>query len=311
MKIFYHNDMDGIVSASWVYLSAGITDDSLTKDMGGTCYPMDYQKAFPIDMIHENEQVYIVDFSISPKEMEELLDKTIDVTWIDHHATALDKYNGLSKLDSVRGVRKSGVAGCMLTYCYLHHMTQRGIGEIAEFQDTMVEEAPMDTKLVADYDVWAFKYGDDTTYFKLWFDSVYPTPEEYLDIVRFNDTDGIEKYLNIGKCIKAYVEAQHRYHREGFSYISEFDGHKCLVCNRKDDSQLFGSFINDFDFVVSYIFDGKSWIHSLFSNKEHIHVGEICKKYGGGGHKGAAGFISNNFMFSKQMCSAKQYLEEK
>jgi len=56
--------------------------------------------------------------------MRELLITTKNVTWIDHHKTAIEKYNDFEY--DIRGVRYDGIAGCMLTYCYLHHMTQRG-----------------------------------------------------------------------------------------------------------------------------------------------------------------------------------------
>jgi uncharacterized protein len=307
MKIFYHNDMDGVVSASWVYLSVGITESlNYMDDSNNVCFSMDYQNEFPIKIVRKDEQVYIVDFSIQPEEMIDLLKITKNVTWIDHHETAINKYKDILDIKSIRGIRKSGIAACMLTYCYLHHMTSRGEGDIKAFSTNMIENAPMDTKLVADYDVWDFKYGDDTTYFKLWFDSVNLSPEEYLDTIRFNSRgDNITSFIQIGKSIKSYVDAQHKYNRETFAYVSEFDGHKCLVCNRKDNSWLFGEYIDEFDFVVSCVFNGEKWISSLFSKKENINVGEICKKYGGGGHKGAAGFISDKFMFTKYLGKLK------
>lgn len=43
-----------------------------------------------METIKPNEQIYIVDFSISSEEMRELLKITKDITWIDHHKTAIE-----------------------------------------------------------------------------------------------------------------------------------------------------------------------------------------------------------------------------
>ena len=70
-----------------------------------------------METIRKDEQVYIVDYSIIPDEMRELLNITKDVTWIDHHKTAIEKYKEFEH--EIRGVRYDGVSGCMLTYCYM------------------------------------------------------------------------------------------------------------------------------------------------------------------------------------------------
>ena len=76
MKCFYHNDADGKCAGFWVHLSAGLTDPNMGQDF----IEMSYEKTFPIDTINPNEQIYIVDYSISPDEMRQLLTITTDVT---------------------------------------------------------------------------------------------------------------------------------------------------------------------------------------------------------------------------------------
>jgi nanoRNase/pAp phosphatase (c-di-AMP/oligoRNAs hydrolase) len=48
---------------------------------------------------------------------------------------------------------------------------------------------------------------------------------------------------------------------------------------------------------MPFSFDGDEWIISLYSR--NIDVSEIAKKYGGGGHKGAAGFHCKDLPFCK------------
>ena len=44
--------------------------------------------------------------------------------------------------------------------------------------------------------------------------------------------------------------------------------------------------------------DNHKWDVSLYTGKENIHVGEIARLYGGGGHRGAAGFIVDILPFT-------------
>ena len=126
MKCFYHADADGRCAGFWVCLNVGITDTYKPEFI-----EINYGKPFPFERIGQDEQVYIVDYSIEPAEMLQLLEITKDITWIDHHKTAIEKYADFPH--AIRGVRYDGVAGCMLAYCYIHHMTDRGVGEVGKF----------------------------------------------------------------------------------------------------------------------------------------------------------------------------------
>jgi len=115
MKIFHHNDADGFCSARLVIEnSTGFRGHIETIEMH-------YNKDFPHDIVMENEEVWIVDFSIPPEDMTKLLQKTSKVIWIDHHISAIKKYesefNG--NADDIKGVRRVGLSGCELTWLYL------------------------------------------------------------------------------------------------------------------------------------------------------------------------------------------------
>ena len=47
--------------------------------------------------------------------------------------------------------------------------------------------------------------------------------------------------------------------------------------------------------ITGHAFDGHKFQVSLYS--EYVHVGEIAKKFGGGGHQGAAGFFCDKLPF--------------
>ena len=103
MKCFYHNDSDGKCAGFWVALNVGLTD---YEKYDSQFIEIDYRMKFPLDTIRPDEQVYIVDYSILPNEMRQRFNITKNVTWIDHHKTAIEKYADFEH--EIRGVRYDG-----------------------------------------------------------------------------------------------------------------------------------------------------------------------------------------------------------
>ena len=50
---------------------------------------------------------------------------------------------------------------------------------------------------------------------------------------------------------------------------------------------------DDYDLLISFSFDGVMWNYLLRSTR--IDCANLAEMFGGGGHKGAAGFSSNKF----------------
>jgi oligoribonuclease NrnB/cAMP/cGMP phosphodiesterase (DHH superfamily) len=294
MKCFYHNDSDGKCAGFWVHLSAGITDSELGYE--NEFIEIDYRMRFPMGTIKPNEQIYIVDFSIATDEMRELLKITKNVTWIDHHKTAMEKYTDFEH--DIRGVRYDGVAGCMLTYCYLHHMTQRGQGDIKQFNLSMTEDAPMFTKLIADWDVWKFDFGNNTRYFQTAFYAYdfEPSSEEWS---KFLEHDNFElTMIDEGIIMTRYRDSwAEKYMKMGFETVIE--GHKCFAVNLgMANSEYFKSLTQDkYEILMPFSFDGDLFKVSMYSKT--VDVSQIAIKYGGGGHKGASGFQCKELPFKK------------
>lgn len=295
MKIFHHNDLDGRCAACWVL--CGTSSEEEYIDL----IEMDYNKEFPIEDVHENEEVYIVDFSIEPEMMARLLEKTDKVVWIDHHKSAIEKYADFPY--AIKGIRRNGVAGCMLTYCYFHHMTHYGNGEVIEFDELMTEEAPMFTKLIADQDVWTFEY-ENTREFVLGL-SVYdttPTSDLWLDLLKdeADDRELVDEIVENGRLLMIYRDnlAERICHVTGFeAYFTDNKfTYGCYAINASNiNSDWFKSINQDeYDILVSYYWDGTRYNYFLYSTK--LDVSEIAMQFGGGGHKDAAGFSSYNFL---------------
>ena len=294
MKCFYHNDSDGKCSAFWVSLSAGLKNPNQSNDF----IVMDYHKPFPFELIEPDEQVYIVDFSIQPYEMDRLLEITKDVTWIDHHRTAIEKHKDYPH--DLRGIRYDGVAACMLTYCYLHHMTDRGMGDIKPFDISCIRYAPYFTRLIADWDVWKFEYGDETRHFQVAFNSYdfSPGSDDWNMFLKRADSDG--GLIAEGKIMMRYRDGWASKYCVSKGFEVEFEGYNCFALNLAlCNSEYFKSvYKKGYDIFIPFSFDGTNWLYSLYSTT--IDVSEIAKKYGGGGHRAASGFSSDRLLLVKK-----------
>jgi oligoribonuclease NrnB/cAMP/cGMP phosphodiesterase (DHH superfamily) len=286
MIIFYHNDLDGECAAYWVW-------KFLHNDIHEIHFiEMDYGKRFPLNIVSKDEPIWILDYSISTSEMEQLLSITNNVVWIDHHKTAIAKYDNFTS--KINGLRYDGIAGCDLTYMYLSNMYKSGKQLDVNFDPTWLDNVPMFTRYIGDRDVWKFVFGNDTNYFTLGlmcyntsFDTEFPKIWEDL----FEDQNNkliTWSLINAGKSIQKFNERRAAIHLKSYGHILTFEDHTCFALNKGGGST--GDFKNapGYDIYVSYVWDGSKWRISLRSSK--VDVSEIAKKYGGGGHKGAAGF---------------------
>ena len=292
MKCFYHNDSDGKCAGYWVAMSAALNNDDHPSEF----IQIDYTMPFPLETILPNEQIYIVDYSISPSEMDELLKITADVTWIDHHITAIDKYKDYPH--EIRGVRYDGVSGCMLTYCYLHKMTNRGAGAIKLFHVSMMDDAPLFTKLIDDWDIWRHQYGNDTKHFQIAFNAYDFSPHS-IEWGRFAPDTGDGGLIKQGRIISRYSDGWATSYCASKGFEAIFEGYKCFALNLGlCNSEYFKSIDNsEYDILMPFSFDGSKWTYSMYSKT--VDVSEIAKKYGGGGHKGASGFTSSELLLRR------------
>lgn len=289
MKCFYHNDMDGRCAGSIV---AQYENNYNKEDF----FEVDYVMTLPLDGIQKDERVYFVDYSFKKDtiwQLEKVLEKTSDVIWIDHHTSSLNLEKELPWVKDIKGIRQDGISGAGLAYMYLY---QCGFNDLPYF-----------IKLVSDYDCWKYKYEPDTTYFKIGlearpFDALDNVWELLLCSNGFTEFDSSGAFFNIkkdGKVIKRFIDKDNAYYRDHFAYESEIEGRKCLVVNKKTNSWVFGEKYNEYPLVMVWVFDGEKYTYSIFSSNDSIDCSKIAEKYGGGGHKGAAGFSSTELLFKK------------
>lgn len=293
MIVFHHWDSDGRCAGFWCTHSAAITDGYGDK---ARCIEMNYNREFDLDLVKPNEQVFIVDYSIPPEEMTKLLEITKNVTWIDHHVSAIEKYKDYPH--AINGIRVNGVAGCVLTYIYLHALTERGMNPTGiKFNEStkqdLITMVPMFTRLIGERDVWDWQHGEQTKNFFAGINCFDTRPESFLwKQLLGGATKWIEEK---GVIVEEYRSQQRRELLDSWAYESEFEGYSCIVCNVDDSSELFDSLSKQYDLKVEWVFDGNAYNVSLYSDS--IDVSKVAVKHGGGGHKGAAGFETKELPF--------------
>lgn len=278
----------------------------------------------------QKRTVYMVDVSLNdPADMKRLAD-VAELIFIDHHKTALDALCGLH----TAGYQTEHLSACELTWLWFTRpkddpMLVRGVEPTAE----QVARLPEVVRLLGRYDVWdkenpewekilAYQYG-----FRTRRGAYDPNDSWYSFLFGGALTDAgreaeIYYTVAIGRAILSFVAEQNSqiarvgaFERTLSSSVGgepfDMDGalgitprqYRCICLNTPIfNSQAFDSVYDPekHDLMVPFAKakDGR-WKVSLYSTKPEIDCGAICKTFGGGGHKGAAGFICDKLPWEK------------
>lgn len=313
MKCFYHTDVDGkcagAIVKKWWDNQLQTLSDGISLDVA-EYFPIDYKDDFPFDEILTNEEIYIVDFSLQKEgEFKKLQEITKDITWIDHHKTAIEKHPDIQDLKGIRDISK---AGCELAWQYFFpnkdiplavtYVGRYDVWDFSEFGE-ILNEFQAGIRLQEHYPESPIWQGLLKESYKLTIDELEKLQSERPNIhLKPNGQIGglddvLENILKEGKIALKFRTNRYASLVKAFSFFTEFEGYKAICCNVGSvSSQLFDSVKEDYDLMIPFVFDGKQWTVSLYTKKD-IDCSEIAKKYGGGGHKQAAGFQCKELPF--------------
>lgn len=307
MKIacIYHSiDLDGWMSAAIVkYWS-----NQPAKEGEHICGIFDYigyNHGDPIPDLSKYDKIIMCDISFPKEEMKKINDRFFDnnnFIWIDHHISSIKDNEDLIGLF---GIRDINYAACELTWKYFFPEKQmpeivRLLGIYDSFRHIGTEEE----EYIAMYQCGAKHIIRNVERTYSWLESAVTCADESNDIYAIlRQGEIIYEYL--------YQEAKQIY-KTGFEidYFEDSKGektigeeHKRILCFNKSNFNPFAFGIDcrkdGYDAIAtfSYHTDNK-WIFTLYAgNNNDIDCSVIAKKYGGGGHKGAAGFSMNNEQF--------------
>lgn len=266
IMVFYHEDADGFTGAWSAWKKLKNTADYLP--MHNDNKPLD-----TLALNAEGKDIYIIDYSFKTEEMKKLVAINKKVVLIDHHITSAE--SAKIATESLYDISHSGA---YLAWKYFH-------------QDKKI---PKLVSYVEDYDLWKFKlpFTQELTIFlsskKFDFKAWEKLAEE------FEDASKRKEMIKQGKIMLDYKE---KVIQELLDKGEEvvLDGHRAFAVNSPVFESEIGKHIYEKKGMLAIIWSyrrrhGKPKLKVSLRSNESIDVAEIALKYGGGGHKSAAGF---------------------
>lgn len=257
---------------------------------------INYGEEFPWDQIDvENDTVIMVDFCLQPfSEMIKLYIKFGDrFIWIDHHISAIKDSKDHNHDQLIQGNRQNDKAACELTW--EHFFPERELPEVV--------------RLLGRYDVWDHT-DTNVLPFQMGFrlENTWPDNQDVWQNYFHKESDELIKdTINDGKLILKYQKQENKKYAKSCAFEVKFEGYRAICINKMlTNSQLFDSIYdqNVHDIMITFgLRKNGLWTMSFYSTKEDVDCSVIAKKFGGGGHKGAAGASFNKLptKFTKQI----------
>lgn len=262
--IVYHGNCYDGFTAAWIAQKA-LRRTGVTPEIHPKLHAARYGDP-PPDV--SNRDVYVLDFSYPRTVMQEMAWQCRSMLVLDHHKTAAEACDGLPfcKFDMER-------SGCRMAWDHF-----------------MFGTLPPDWVLrVEDRDLWRFRYPD-TREAHAYVAALPMTIEEWDRLSR----TPFPEIVAGGKAIRRYIDTYCE-KASAEAHEEHICGHRAVVVNvpyqnaSEMGSVLLGKY-PDAEFAAGYFrrADGR-WQFSLRSRSD-FDVSGIAKRFGGGGHAGAAGF---------------------
>lgn len=288
--ILYHNDNDGKLSAMLLYKA--LLKDCKEEDIELILCDYNLDRGL-VPHIFEDTDVYIVDYSLEPQTFVLIREMAHNVIWIDHHISAIDKYEkyfGKEYCDKIDGRRQIGIAACELTELYLK--------DEKNYMKFVCSEV---VKLVGDWDVFKLELTNSRK-FRLG-STLYNTDIRTEDGKTFwlsclddkSDLLGIVIYKGETLC-----EFMDKHYAELCKYNSysvllvKYPTLKAVAINTAGiniTGDVFNTIKDKYDIGIIWYKKGPYYAVELYSLSDNVNVAEIAVQYNGGGHRGAAGCL--------------------
>ena len=274
--IYHSRDLDGWMSGAIVKAAyAGI-------ELLG----WDYGKQIPD--LKDYDQIVMVDISFPREVMKSISGKLI---WIDHHISAIKDMAESEPLPFYKGLRNEKKAACELTWEYFF------VGK----------KMPEIVRLLGRYDCFGHKGTDEeqkVLEFQYAARTYWKSLNDCYDALFQNDDRIVGLFGELGKGIYKYLctEAEQTYANR---FTIELDGYYFACVNKERFNPInFGiDYHNDkanndhcYDGFACFWYSNGKYNYSLYNDNGEVDCSVIAKNRGGGGHKGASGFITTQII---------------
>lgn len=230
------------------------------------------------------KHVLLVDFSYKRPVLEEMAKIAVSVLVLDHHKTAAADLEGYPPAQFDRTSIPSGIE-------VLFDMSRSGAQIAWDFFNPNARR-PLLVDYVGDRDLWKFEMPSSREV------NAYVFANDYM----FDNWDALDEALKnsveaVAERGAAIEKKHHKDVREGVNTTRRtmmIGGYMVPVANMSPASMMISDAANlmavDQPFAACYYDSPKGRFFSLRSTAAGEDVSEIAKKYGGGGHRNAAGF---------------------
>jgi len=289
--IFCHTDADGYCAAAAV---------RELVDPEARVIPMSYHYAVDFTGIARGDIVWVLDFSFGETLAWEILITRVggvqNIRWFDHHPSA-EKWR-LAYPD-MPGTFSGLHSGAELVW---DHLLPKPTAYAVPFATL-----PRFVRLVGDWDTWRWQapgfatemaeavraferglsrydIGDMSLWHDLWLDDggIY-----------------LETILENGRILDEAWTQHYAVRWRTFGFNASIGGVECNVINDRGNSLMFDSVEDRKPIQAAFVYDGEKFLVSLYSAT--VDVGEIALAFGGGGHRGAAGFRCEKLPFKARV----------
>jgi oligoribonuclease NrnB/cAMP/cGMP phosphodiesterase (DHH superfamily) len=240
---------------------------------------LNHDMPVPYDEIAKHDKIVVCDISL-PMELMFELNKTKDLTWIDHHISMIEAYDAWIKehpQDEIKGVRRNGTAAIVLTWKYFFPS----------------EPMPEGVKLLGLNDIFDLR-DKRVRPFEYAFQSLgvnKPTDNNWKELL--SGKLDINEMVKKGEASLSYNKNRNHRLCKAMSFESNYMGYRCICANMPQGySEFYDGLKNvkEYDFMCNFFMNGKNnWNLSFYTAREDVDVSKIAATFGGGGHKKAAG----------------------
>ena len=299
--VFHSADMDGIFCSE--IARKFLPDAKLVGwDFADAPLPIPEGNIYVLDL--PVDRVFGLDFRKVEDRMEIDFER---VCWIDHHASSI-----ASHPTEIPGYRIDGVAACRLAWQWFRATSESPTGGVHpvkwpipskdEFVGRTILE-PLAVRLAGEYDIWDKRdERADIFQFGLQSRELHESDWRVLLAVTGGASRLAKKLCDDGKILQTYQQRNDK-SAMGRSFVVEWEGLKFLaLTTARCNSLTFASKDvpeTGHDALMGFYFNGKTWTVSLYHAKHRtdIDLSQIAVKHGGGGHRGACGFVVTKLPF--------------
>ncbi|MEK7659458.1 MAG: DHHA1 domain-containing protein [Patescibacteria group bacterium] len=230
--------------------------------------PIEHQAPLPEGL--NGKQIFFVDIVPAEAILKKVINDNISVIAIDHHKTSEAKMN-LFKEHSF----DNNHSGSVLAWKYFNPE----------------KSVPKLLLLIEDMDLWKWEYSETERFISALalYDYNFQTWDKIASDIE--NPERFSEYLKKGEVILEYNKNIIK-RLSGAAILVAFDSYKIYAVNAPHfiNGRVAHNLIKESSpFAIAW-FQEKDMIHVSLRSDGSVDVSEIAKKYGGGGHKAAAGF---------------------